>query len=282
MGSLLLPDGRALAYREVGDGAPVLCHPGGPGFSGAYLEDLPGALPDRRLILVDPRGTGGSDQPSSADAYRLEDYVADVEALREHLGLDAFDFLGHSHGSLVGLLYAAEHPPRLRRMLLIATGARFHEEQLEAMEVAMEKRSGEPWFADASAALLAEEAGDFADDDELGRLVARELPFYFARYGERERAFVERALEVRIHGAALQHFNQHEFRTFDLRPVLERIRARTLIVVGAEDFILGRSSAAEVAEVIAEAKMIELPGVGHFPWVEDPSAFRDAVASFSA
>lgn len=282
MASLSLPDGRTLAYREVGDGAPFLCHPGGPGFSGAYLEDIPRALPDRRLILIDPRGTGASDPPASADAYRLADYAADLEALRERLGLESFDLLGHSHGTLVGLLYAAEHPTRVKRMLLIATGARFHDEQLEVMEMAMERRSGEPWFADASAAIAAEEAGDFADDDELGTLVARELPFYFARYGERERAFVERVLEVRIHGAALKHFNQREFRTFDLRPALERIRARTLIVVGAEDFILGPASAGEVADGTPDAELVELPGVGHFPWIEDPSAFSDAVASFNA
>jgi proline iminopeptidase len=281
MGSLALPDGRTVAYREVGDGAPVLCHPGGPGFSGAYLEDLPVGLPDRRLILIDPRGTGDSDAPASADAYGLQDYAADVEALREHLDLEAVDFLGHSHGALVGIVYAAEHPARVRRMLLIATAARFHEEQMEAMETAM-RRSEEPWFADASAALAAEEAGEFADDRELGGLVARELPFYFARYGERERAFVQRALEVPMHGAALKHFNQHEFRTFDLRPVLERIRARTSIVVGAEDFILGPTAAVEVAEGIPEAEMVQVPGVGHFPWLEDPSAFSAAVAPFNA
>jgi pimeloyl-ACP methyl ester carboxylesterase len=282
MGSLALPDGRTVAYREVGNGTPVLCHPGGPGFSGAYLEDLPVGLPDRRLILIDPRGTGDSDAPASADAYSLQDYAADVEALREHLDLEAVDFLGHSHGALVGIVYAAEHPTRVRRMLLIAAGARFHDEQMEAMETAMKRRSEEPWFADASAALAAEEAGEFADDRELGGLVARELPFYFARYGERERAFVQGVLEVPIHGAALKHFNEHEFRTFDLRPVLGRIRARTSIVAGAEDFILGPAAGAELAEGIPEAEMVQLAGVGHFPWLEDPSAFSAAVASFNA
>ena len=282
MASLSLSDGRTLAYREIGDGAPLLCHPGGPGFSGATLEDLATSLPRRRLILIDPRGTGDSDAPASPDAYSLEDYVADLEALREHLGLETFDLLGHSHGTLVGLLYAAEHPDRVSRMLLLATGARFHDEQLAAMQAAMAQRSGEPWFADASAALEAEEAGEFADDHELGRLVARELPFYFARYGEHERAFAERALEVRVHGAALKRFNQHEFLTFDLRPALGRVRAPTLIVVGTEDFILGPASAMEVAEGIEGAELVQLPGVGHFPWIEDPSAFADAVAPFNA
>ena len=145
----------------------------------------------------------------------------------------------------------------------------------------MERRSGEPWFADASAALAAEESGEFADDDELGELVAREMPFYFATYGARERAFVEQALGLPVHAAALKHFNEREFRTFDLRQALGRIRARTLIVVGAEDFILGPSSAVEVADGIEDAEVVELPGVGHFPWIEDPAAFAAAVAPFN-
>jgi pimeloyl-ACP methyl ester carboxylesterase len=278
--SLSLRDGRALAYRDVGAGRPTICHPGGPCFSSAYLEDIATALPGRRLVFLDPRGTGESDPPGSGDAYRLEDYVADVEAVREHLGLESFDFVGHSHGSLVGLLYAAEHSSSVDALLLVATGARFHAEQMAAMEMAMERRSGEPWFADARAALAAEGAGEFADDRELGRLVARELPFYFARYGVSERAFVERVLDTPVHGAALRHFNRHEFRTFDLRPVLARITARTLVVVGSEDFILGPASAAEVAAGIEDARLVELPGVGHFPWIEDRSAFEEAVRSF--
>jgi pimeloyl-ACP methyl ester carboxylesterase len=278
--SLSLPDGRVLAYREAGEGRPTLCHPGGPCFSSYYLEDIAATLPGRRLIFLDPRGTGASDPPVDGDSYRLQDYAADVDALRRHLDLDVCDFVGHSHGSLVGLVYAADRPDRVDEMLLIATGTRFSAEQLAAMEAAMERRSGEPWFDDASAALAAEDAGDFGDDRELGRLVARELPFYFARYGESERAFVARLRDTRVHGAALRCWNADEFRAFDLRPALGRIRARTLIVVGTEDFILGPAAAAEVANGVPDADLVEVPGVGHYPWIEDPQAFEAAVASF--
>ena len=280
MESFSLRDGRVLAYHEAGEGHPTLCHPGGPCFSSDYLEYIGTAFPGRRLIFLDPRGTGASDPPEDSDSYRLADYAADVEALRRHLELDVCDFIGHSHGSLVGLVYAADHLDRVDKMLLIATAARFQAEQVAAMDAAIERRSGKPWFADASAALAAEEAGAFADDGELGRLIARELPFYFARYGESERAFVERVLDTPVHGAALRCWNAREFETFDLRPVLGRIRAWTLIVVGGDDFILGPAAAAEVADGVPGDEVVELPGVGHFPWIEDPQAFEAAVSSF--
>jgi proline iminopeptidase len=280
MEGFVLGDGRRLAYRELGAGPWVICHPGGPGFSGATLEGLEPAFPGRRLVLLDPRGAGASDPAPSAAAYGLEDYVADVEALRRHLGADAVDFIGHSHGSLVGILYAAMHPERVSRLVLIGTGARFHEEQHAAMEAAMQRRADEPWFADAKAALEAESAGEFSDDAELGKLVARELPFYFASYGERERAFVEAMGERPVHAAALKHFNEDEFRTFDLRPVLGLIRAHTLIIVGAEDFILGPVNAAEVAAGILGSELAAVPGAGHLPWIENPGAFGAAAAGF--
>jgi proline iminopeptidase len=280
MPSLKTPDGRRLFYDTRGAGERLVCHPGGPGFSGAYLGELGGLDRSRAIVALDPRGTGRSDPPGSTDAYALDDYVADLGLLQGHLGLGRVDLLGHSHGSLVALLYAARYPGRVRRLVLVAVAARFHEEQVEAMQEAMARRAGEPWFDDASAALAQEQEGLFHDDAELGRLVARELPFYFARYGENERAFVRRALEQPVHAAALRYFNNSEFLTFDLRPALATVTAPTLIVAGRDDFILGPAACHEVADGIANARLEVLEDVGHLPWVESPRAFAALVMGF--
>lgn len=65
----------------------LVCHPGGPGGSAAFFEDLGGVEPERTLILLNPRGTGGSGLPADPEAYGLEDYAQDLEDLRGHLGL---------------------------------------------------------------------------------------------------------------------------------------------------------------------------------------------------
>jgi proline iminopeptidase len=280
MPSLTTPEGRKLFYDMHGQGDLLLCHPGGPGFSGAYYGDLGGLDRSRTLVVLDPRGTGSSDPPSSQDAYALADYVADLGHVQEHLGVERIDLLGHSHGSLVALQYAAAQPARIGRLVLVAVASRFHEEQVDAMQAAMQQRSDEPWFEDASAALEEEQDGHFRDDAELGRLVARELPFYFAQYGENERAFVQLALEQPVHAQALRYFNAHEFMTFDLRPALPRVAAATLVVAGEEDFILGPPACREVAAGIANARLEVLHGVGHMPWVESPEAFAATVSDF--
>lgn len=280
MPALRTPDGRNLFYEVYGSGPPIVCHPGGPGFSGAFLGNLGGLDTYHTIIALDPRGSGRSDQPGSADAYALDDYVDDLGHVQVHLGLERADLLGHSHGSLVALLYASRHPDRIRRLVLVAVGARFHQAQVEAMHVAMQQRSDEPWFEDASAALVEEQEGNFRDDAELGRIVARELPFYFAHYGENERGFVRLALEQPVHAAALRYFNIHEFLTFDLRSSLAEVTAATLIVAGQEDFILGPASCREVAEGIANARLVVLADVGHMPWIEHPEEFVLTVTRF--
>ena len=84
MPTLRTADGRTLAYNLLGDGPMLVCHPGGPGFAGAELGDLGGLSASRTLVLVDPRGTGGSDK---APDYSLDGYAADLDELRAHLGV---------------------------------------------------------------------------------------------------------------------------------------------------------------------------------------------------
>src|SRR4051794_30368683 len=115
-------DGRTLAYNVMGDGPMLVCHPGGPGFAGAELGDLGGLSSSRTLVLVDPRGTGGSDR---APEYSLDGYAADLEQLRTHLGLERIDLLGFSHGAVVAIHYAARYPDGLGRLVLAGGLAAF-------------------------------------------------------------------------------------------------------------------------------------------------------------
>ena len=273
-------DGRRLAYRRTGEGPVLVCHGGGPGFSSLYLGDLAGLGDELELVLLDPRGTGGSAKPSDPRAYAIEDYVSDLEDLREHLGLERMQLFGHSHGGIVAIAYAAGHPERIERLILASTLARFSPELKAAMAAAVEAHAGEPWYEDARAALEAEEAGEFETDEELADLSLREFPFYFARYGDEERAYVATLSGDKPNADALRLFNQEQVPSFDLRPELAQIAAPTLVITGEEDFITGPLSAAELSEGIAGAETVLVPGCGHFIFVEAPEAFRDAVLAF--
>ena len=280
MGRLTTADGRSLAYGRSGSGPTLVCHGGGPGFSALYLGNLAELDEQLELVAVDPRGTGGSDRPADARAYTIDDYATDLEELRADLGLERMRLLGHSHGGVVAIAYAARFPERVERLILASTLARFAEEQLAAMKAGMAAKSGEPWYDDARAALEAEQAGEFESDEELGELAAREFAFYFARYGETERAYIE-ALRAEVPNAdTLRLFNQEILETFDLRPELERITAPTLVIAGEEDFITGPVCANELEEGLRDVRKVLIPGAGHFIFVEAPQQFRQAVLEF--
>jgi proline iminopeptidase len=278
--ALKTEDGRKLAYKRTGSGPTLVCHGGGPGFSSLYLGDLGGLDERLELILLDPRGTGGSDRPADPRAYAIDDYVDDLEALRRHIGLERIDLLGHSHGGVVAIAYAARHPERVERLILASTLARWGPEHQAAFEAGVAARIGEPWYADAKAALEAEQAGDFTTDEEMEELAVREFPFYFARFGNEERAYVETLRADSTNSDTLRYFNEEIWVTFDLRPDLERISAPTLVITGAEDFITGPVPAAEIEQGLADVSKVIIPNCGHFSFFEAPEAFCEAVVSF--
>jgi proline-specific peptidase len=280
MEGLTTQDGRTLAYQRVGSGPAVVCHGGGPGFSSLYLGNLGGLDERLELILLDPRGTGDSDRPADSSAYAIEDYVDDVEELRRHLGLERLNLLGHSHGGVVAIAYAARHPGRVERLILASTLARWASGQEEAMQEAMASHADEPWYADAKAALEAEQAGEFATDEEMYELAFREFPFYFARYDDAARDYVETLRADSTNADTLRYFNQEIFPTFDLRPELESITAPTLVIAGADDFITGPPSASEIEQGLADVSKVIIPHCGHFVFIEAREAFGEAVASF--
>lgn len=270
------PDGLTLSYERRGSGPLLVCHPGGPGGSAAEFRDFAGLDDAFELVLFSPRGSHGSDP---ADDYSLASYVADVEALREHLGVEQLDLLGFSHGGCVAIAYAAAHGPRVRRLLLVDTLAVWGDEAAAAMLQAIEKRSGEPWFAEAQRAIEEEQAGGFASAKELIANLQRQIPLYFHRWDGNEQTGRELAGDF-AHAEPLRHFNTVEFPTFDLRGGLRMIEALTLVVVGDDDFICGPVSADAIARELPDVELVTIRNSGHFVYVEQPEAFRAALTDF--
>lgn len=273
-------DGRKLTYRKLGHGPVLVCHPGGPGFSSSEFADLAALWEQFTLIMLNPRGTGGSDRPADKRAYSIEDYVGDLEELRRHLGLERMLLLGFSHGGVVAMAYAAKHPGRVRKLVLASTLARFGPEQEGAMQTGMEKRATQPWAKDAMAALEEEQKGEFKTDAELTEIVLREFPLYFAHYDAAAAGYVDTLRSDPVNADTLKLFNDEIFSTFDLRDRLRNITATTLVITGDEDFICGPICAEEICAGISGARMVIVGDAGHMTFVEQPQTFHDEVADF--
>jgi proline-specific peptidase len=272
-------DGRTLTYRREGAGPVLVCHPGGPGMSASYLADLGGLGRAFTLVLLNPRGTGDSSAPDDARAYTTADYVADVEELRAHLGQERLNLLGHSHGGVVALAYAAEHPERTRRVVALDTLVRLHPQEMEEI---MSGHQHEAWYDDARRALEQEDAGEYSSDSELHEITRRFWPMYFAHFDERAASYADEHLAPsRGNPDPLKIFNEG-IEEWDMRRELAHITAPTLVLTGDKDFICGPACAADIADGVAGSKEVVIEDCGHFTFVEHPEAFREVVESFLA
>ena len=114
-------------YLDEGQGDPVVMLHGNPSWS-FYYRDLARALRGRyRVIAPDHIGCGLSEKPGDEDySYTLKQRVDDLEALLEHLQLRArITLVVHDWGGMIGMAYAARHPERIARLVILNTAA-FH------------------------------------------------------------------------------------------------------------------------------------------------------------
>jgi proline iminopeptidase len=282
MPSLQTSDGRTLAWRESGSGPPLLCHSGGPGTSAAYFGSLDELAAERTLLLLDPRGTGASDRPAGPSAYALEDYAADIEALRVQLGLETLDVLGHSHGGFVAITWAGTYPERVGRLVLAGTTPRFTDAIRTLRRERVGAHAGQPYFADAMAALQEQQAGRYGSDAELAELYERAGPVLVPPGGDIE-PIIAAFRAGGINADALRHFNEHIAATMDLRPLLARITAPTLVITGEID-PFGGPTTEEIAAALAQPTVVTIPGADHFPFLEDEhrAAWSRAILDFLA
>ncbi len=114
-------------YLDEGDGEPVVMVHGNPSWSFYYRKLVEALSPSYRTIVPDHIGCGYSDKPDdSRYAYTLQSRVDDLEALLDHLRIDAgITLVVHDWGGMIGMTYAARHPERIARLVILNTAA-FH------------------------------------------------------------------------------------------------------------------------------------------------------------
>lgn len=113
----LTVNGVELWVADHGSGYPVLLCPGGPG-CGDYLAPVSGLIDDMvRVVRWEPRGCGRS---GNTGPYDLATTLADMDAIREAMGVERWIVGGHSAGALLALAYALEFPERVDGIIYLA------------------------------------------------------------------------------------------------------------------------------------------------------------------
>jgi proline iminopeptidase len=270
---------RRLYFTTIGAGAPVVVLSGGPGFDVGYMRPVAEAMPGRQSIMFEQRGTGRSrGTPLTADEMTLATAVADLDALRQHLKQPRLTLVGHSWGAMLAMSYAAAHPDRIDRMILIGSGgptlefAMWFEDNIRARLRPEDAEAERYWTAAAARGVAA---------DKVALETARALtPAYFFDRAK-GLAFAATMAEGELHADVGNLLFPDLMKHYDVRAGLRRLDRPTLIVHGHQD-PMGDKNAEDIHALVKSSTIVYLDKCGHFPWVEQPDAFRAALASFMA
>jgi proline iminopeptidase len=113
-------DGHSVYVEQSGrrDGLPVVVLHGGPGGGSSPAMRRYFDPEVYRIVLFDQRGCGRSRPHASVEANTTWHLVADIERIREALGIESWFVFGGSWGATLALVYAQTHPDRARHLIL--------------------------------------------------------------------------------------------------------------------------------------------------------------------
>ncbi|MFF3329912.1 alpha/beta fold hydrolase [Streptomyces sp. NPDC002888] len=276
--SVTADDGVGLWASRSGEGTPlVLCH-GGPGLWDTFT-DVAALLADRATaIRWDQRGCGRSEP--CAGPWTSERFVADLDAVRRHFGLERMALLGHSWGAQLALSYTLAHPERVGSLIYVSgTGIGPDADWHGAYHANFRARLGEhPERLDRWQELT--DRPDLTATEERERAVLQ----WSIEFEDRERALEHAAhmadpwLGINAEcSTALNAERRRSWGTPELSAACRALDVPVLIVDGAHD-IRPRSAVDSLERALPRVRRAILPDAGHLPWVEDPEGFREAVA----
>ena len=258
--------------RGTAPGTPLFLLHGGPGFDHTYFHFSPAFdnIARRRPVLFyDQRGTGRSPALKAGQSCTLTDQIADLEALRVHLGYERFDLLGHSWGGFLAMAYAARYPSRVAHLILLDSVApkwadtiflfsNVFPEMAERQETKVKAR-GENSSANKA---------DITD--YLSML------FYSP---EKRDAFIVKASSQTFH-QEVQAAILKDIEKIDLGPELAKFRFPTLVLTGRFDMNVAPAGAYKIHKAIRGSRFAVFERSGHFPFYEEPEAFTQVVEGF--
>lgn len=267
-------NGNELAVEVFGEeGAPVLiAHHGAPGL-GSRAEPRATFAPFAdtfRVVVFDARGSGES---GGNPPFTHEQWVADVDGLREWIGAERIVMAGGSYGGFIAMEYAIRHPERVAALVLRDTSPDHDNEEaarrnaLRSTRVAVDVEK-----------LDRINNGLVRDNDDLRDCWREILPLY-------DHVYDPAKVEEKV-AATPYRYETHNFAfavnqpNYDIKGKLPDIICPTLVTVGRDDWITPVESSEKIVSLIPNARLVVFEKSGHSPQIEEADRWRQVVRDF--
>jgi pimeloyl-ACP methyl ester carboxylesterase len=266
------PDGVRLHARvydppePVEAALPILCLPGLARNARDFEALAPHLAERRRVIVVEFRGRGESAYAKDPMTYVPLSYVQDVVALLDDRGIHRFATIGTSLGGLVSMILAATHPGRLVGAVLNDVGPELEAAGLARIRDYIGTGGSQPTWIHAARAVAELNAAVYPDYGIHDWLRMTKRTHRLTPEGRIVTDYDKQiAAPLRVpHGGEA---------AADLWPAYRALGTIPLLILrGALSDILARTAADRMLAELPSARLVEVPGVGHAPTMDEPEA----------
>ena len=270
-----------IAYETLGSkgtALPVIAINGGPGLTHAYMvqNDLWNRIARNRLVVFyDQRGTGASKHLAAGVSpatlsQNMDAQVADLDAVRQALGLEKVAVLGDSYGGLVAMAYAAAHPEHVTKLVLSDSPGPNWKSIVHLLPDVFpdvqeeDKQQMQKLGANSDAAARASLRNHF-------RMI-----FYSP---EKRDAYMSRMGDLGFE-PAVGDAVEKATADLDLTPKLAGFKFPTLVINGRYDMNVAPLTAWRLAHDIPGAQVVFFEHSGHLPSYEEPARYLQVLEDF--
>lgn len=267
-----------LYYQSFDERPVIVVLHGGPGLDQSYLLPQMSKLAKQyRVIFYDQRGSGKS-SPTTIDSknINIDQFIKDLETLRQSLHLKNIILLGHSWGGLLAINYAIQHPKNVSALILL-NSAPITSNGFKAFEQEYIKRIT-PIEKELTAIQTSEKFKQF--DPTTTALFYRNV---FSTYVANPKTINN--LTLIFTPLSAKNSSQIEalfapyFKKYDLRPNLQMLNLPTLVIAGDTDPIPIWAET-EIANSLKKSEFVVIKNSGHFPYIEQPKILFSTINDF--
>lgn len=265
-----------IAYETLGKPGstlPVIAVNGGPGLTHAYMvqNDLWERIARHRLVVFyDQRGTGASKPLPPGASQSMDAQVADLEAVRQKLGLAKVALVGDSYGGMVVMAYAAAHPEHVARLVLSDSPGPSLKSIVHVLPQV---------FPDIQEEDKQEEQRLGGNTEAAARAGLRNHMRMIFYSPEKRDAYVSRMGDLGFEPAVGDAVSK-AIEDLDLTPKLAGFQFPTLIINGRFDMNVAPLTAWQLKQAIPGAQVVFFEHSGHLPSYEEPDRYIEVLEGF--
>ena len=245
---------------------------GGPGVPDDLLPVVDLLKANYRVIVFDQRGSLRS--PCEPNRFRMEDYIADIHAIATYFQLESFHLFGHSWGGLYAQIYAQAHPEKISSLFLCSpgsgTGKVWRQTEKEVLRYNKRVSSGKEWAYLGWQSLLSLFGNDRAAQRSFHQVVLN----YQKGFATFE---IDTAALQRIRAKSISK-TRKQIKKYPILQAVPNAKYPIRITYGTGDIY--EESKQDVYRRYPSASFAEIEKSGHFPWAQNPEAFRKIIQDF--